>query len=163
MTILTTERLRLEPFTDDHLDGLFALNTDPAVMRYITGRPDTRDETQAGIERVKAHWAEWGYSWWSFFDRATGEIIGSGCIQHLGRDKANPLEIGWRLRQTCWGQGYASEAARAEGHAAPGHALPRRRALVRDGHRRLRDDAPRVAALSGRHGKLRDHACYFFF
>ena len=113
MTLLITERLRLEPFTDDHLDGLFALNSDLAVMRYITGRPDTRDETQAGIERVKARWAEWGYSWWSFFDRATGEIIGSGCIQHLGRDKANPLEIGWRLRQTCWGQGYASEAARA--------------------------------------------------
>jgi RimJ/RimL family protein N-acetyltransferase len=113
MTTLTTPRLRLEPFQDTHFDGLFAVNSDPAVMRYITGRPDTADDTRASIERVKARWAEWGYSWWSFFERETGQIIGSGCIQHLGRDAANPLEIGWRLRQDKWHQGFASEAARA--------------------------------------------------
>lgn len=112
MTVLTTARLRLEPFADDHLDGLWAMNSDAAVMRYITGRPERREETQAAIERVKARWAEWGYSWWSFFELATGELIGAGCIQHLDRDAANPLEIGWRLRRDRWQQGYASEAGR---------------------------------------------------
>lgn len=112
MTILLTERLRLEPFADAHLDGLHALNSDPAVMRYLTGRPETRDETLAGIERVKARWAEWGYSWWSFFEQDGGALIGAGCIQHLDKDRAQPLEIGWRLRQDRWGRGYASEAAR---------------------------------------------------
>jgi RimJ/RimL family protein N-acetyltransferase len=113
MTILTTERLRLEPFADAHLDELYAMNSDPAVMRYITGRPETREETQAAIERVKARWAEWGYSWWSIFSRESGRLIGAGAIQHLGRDKAHPLEIGWRLRPEHWHQGYASEAAQA--------------------------------------------------
>lgn len=111
MTILHTSRLRLEPITDAHFDGLYAMNSDPAVMRYITGKPDTREDTLAMIERVKARWADTGYSWWSFFDRATGEIVGAGAIQHLGRDRANPLEIGWRLRQDRWGQGLAFEAA----------------------------------------------------
>jgi RimJ/RimL family protein N-acetyltransferase len=113
MTILTTARLRLVPMADDHFDGLFAMNSDAEVMRYITGKPDTPEDTRAMIERVKARWVEWGYSWWSFFEIETGMIVGAGCIQHLGRDAANPLETGWRLRRDRWGQGYASEAAQA--------------------------------------------------
>ncbi len=113
MTVLMTPRLRLEPITGAHFDGLFALNSDPAVMRYITGKPDTRDDTLAMIERVKARWSEFGFSWWSFIEQHTGELIGAGCIQHLGRDPENPLEIGWRLRVDKWGQGFASEAARS--------------------------------------------------
>ncbi|MDN3920622.1 GNAT family N-acetyltransferase [Roseateles violae] len=111
MTTLTTARLRLEPFADAHLEGLNAMNSDPAVMRYLTGRPETLDETRAAIARVQARWAEWGYSWWSFIEQDSGHLVGAGCIQHLGREKANPLEIGWRLRQDRWGRGYASEAA----------------------------------------------------
>ena len=111
MPILTTQRLRLEPINDTHIDGLFILNSDPEVMRYITGKPDTRADTIAGIERIKARWKTLGYSWWSFIELATEEIIGAGCIQHLGQDSANPLEIGWRLRSDKWQQGFASEAA----------------------------------------------------
>ena len=117
MTILTTARLRLEPFSDAHLDGLNAMNSDPEVMRYLTGHPETREETVAVIERVKARWAEFGFSWWSFIDRAGGEVVGAGCIQHLRRhdspspDPSCPLEIGWRLRRDRWGKGLATEAA----------------------------------------------------
>lgn len=111
MTILTTERLRLVPMADEHFDGLFAMNSDPAVMRYITGKPDTPDDTRAMIERVKERWALYGFSWWTFFERETDQIVGAGCVQHLGRDPANPHELGWRLRHDRWGKGYASEAA----------------------------------------------------
>lgn len=112
MTILLTPRLRLEPLDDHHFDGLHALNRDPVVMRYITGKPETPDETRQMIERVKARWLEFGHSWWAFVRRDSGELIGSGSIQHLDRNPANPLETGWRLRQDAWGQGLASEAAR---------------------------------------------------
>lgn len=111
MTILLTPRLRLEPYRDEHFDGLHAMNSDPQVMRYITGRPDTPEETRAGIERVKARWAEFGYSWWAFIDRESGELVGSGAVQHLNRDASQPLELGWRLRPAHWGKGFASEAA----------------------------------------------------
>lgn len=112
MTVLMTPRLRLEPLEDRHFDGLHRLNADPVVMRYITGRPDAPEDTQSMIDRVKARWAELGYSWWAFIRLEDGELIGSGCIQHLNRDPAGPLETGWRLRQDCWGRGFASEAAR---------------------------------------------------
>jgi RimJ/RimL family protein N-acetyltransferase len=113
MTILHTARLRLEPFDDLHLEGLYELNSDPVVMRYITGRAETREDTHAAIQRVKARWAEFGHSWWAFIEHEGGMLVGAGCIQHLGRDPANPLEIGWRLRQDRWGRGLAGEAAQA--------------------------------------------------
>jgi RimJ/RimL family protein N-acetyltransferase len=112
MTLLTTPRLRLEPLGDRHFDALHRLNSDPAVMRYITGWPDTPEDTRLMIERVKSRWAEFGYSWWGFVRQDDDDLIGCGCIQHLNRDPAGPLETGWRLRQDVHGRGYASEAAR---------------------------------------------------
>lgn len=112
MTVLTTERLLLEPMNAAHYEGLRALNSDPVVMRYITGAAETPEETRAVIERVQERWERFGYSWWSFLERDTDELVGAGCIQHLGHDPANPHEIGWRLRRDRWNRGYGSEAAR---------------------------------------------------
>ena len=119
MTLLATARLNLVPFASVHVDGLNAMNSDPAVMRYLSGHPETRDDTAAIVKRVERRWTECGYSWWSFIDRVSGEIVGAGAVQNLRReataepDPACPLEIGWRLRRDCWHQGLASEAARA--------------------------------------------------
>lgn len=115
---LTTERLRLVPCLQGHLDALSAMNSDPEVMRYITGRPESRAETQAMIARVEARWKKWGYSWWTIIDLRSGGIVGAGCIQNLRRrgtepDRDCPLEIGWRVRRDKWGQGIATEAAMA--------------------------------------------------
>ena len=125
MTLLTTNRLRLEPYSEGHLAGLNQLNSDPEVMRYLAdGRAQTLEETVAAIERVKKRWSEVGYSWWALMERATGELVGAGAIQNLRRDAtllpdlACPLEIGWRLRRDRWGQGLATEAARAMGDFA---------------------------------------------
>lgn len=112
MTILTSARLRYEPFDARHFDGLYAMNRDPEVMRYITGRPDTPEETRAAIARVQGRWAQWGYSWWALIEHGTGELVGAVGLQHLGHDAVNPHEVGWRLRRDRWGQGLASEAAR---------------------------------------------------
>jgi RimJ/RimL family protein N-acetyltransferase len=112
MTILHSARLRFEPMSEAHYDGLRVLNADPEVMRYITGQPETAEETRASIARVSARWETQGYSWWSLIEQETGELVGAGCIQHLGHDAANPHEIGWRLRPDRWGRGYAIEAAR---------------------------------------------------
>lgn len=111
--VLTTARLRLEPVDDRHVDGLRAINSDPEVMRYITGRPETPEETAAFIARNKAKWAELGHAWWVFIARDSGEIVGTGAVQHIERDPRNPLELGWRLRADQQGKGYATEAALA--------------------------------------------------
>jgi len=113
MTVLNSERLRLEPFDDHHFDSLQAMNRQPEVMRYLSGRPETPEQTRAGIALVKERWTEYGFSWWAFIEKETERLVGAGCIQYLGRDPANPHEIGWRLVPDKWGQGLASEAAHA--------------------------------------------------
>ena len=48
---LSTARLSLVPVSDDHLELLVGLNSDPAVMRYLLGRAATPDETLAEWEQ----------------------------------------------------------------------------------------------------------------
>jgi RimJ/RimL family protein N-acetyltransferase len=119
MTILATARLNLVPFANEHVESLNAMNADAEVMRYLTGRPETLEETRAFVQRVQRHWATFGHSWWSLIDRESGHLVGAAAVQHLRRERAPepdpacPLEIGWRLRRDCWHRGFASEAARA--------------------------------------------------
>ena len=121
MTVLLTNRLRLEPFGEQHLEGLHEMNQLPEVMRYLSGQPESREQTAAGIARVQRCWAAWGTSWWAFIETERGRVAGAGCIQYLRREAAmptdleslrgNPLEIGWRLHPDFWRKGLASEAA----------------------------------------------------
>lgn len=118
---LHTARLRLEPITARHLDGVYAMDRLAEVMRYISGEPATREQTAAWIARVQRCWAAWGTSWWAFIEPAGGRIAGAGCIQYARRQaelpedlqslRSNPLEIGWRLHPDFWHQGLATEAA----------------------------------------------------
>jgi hypothetical protein len=63
MTILHTARLRLEPFVIAHLDGLNAMAMRPEVMRYLGGQAETREQTAAGIARVRRNWEIFGTRW----------------------------------------------------------------------------------------------------
>ena len=110
--ILTTNRLKLIPFVSEHLEGLFKMNSDPEVMRYL-GPPETREQTEASILRQQEKWAKYGFGWWSVFEHDSDELIGAACLQHLGHVETNPLEIGWRLLPKARGQGYATEAGQA--------------------------------------------------
>jgi RimJ/RimL family protein N-acetyltransferase len=121
VTILHTPRLRLEPFADHHFDGLQAMNRLPEVARYLSGQPETPDQTRAAIARVQRCWAAWGTSWWAFIALDTGRLVGAGCIQHLRRGPVppddpmdqvqEPMDIGWRLHPDVWRRGLATEAA----------------------------------------------------
>jgi len=112
MATLETPRLTLVPLSDEHLLGLAEINGDPEVMRYIgSGLPFSLAESQAMIERVKVRWREQGYSWWAMLRKSDGLMVGGATLQPLAAVSGAEMEIGWRLRRDCWGQGYASEAA----------------------------------------------------
>ncbi len=111
---LETARLKLEPYHDDHYEGLRVMDGDPGVMRYINqGIAKTPEETREGIRRVQARWAKYGFSWWAIKEKASGEVVGAACLQHLANVEGAPLEIGWRLIPAHNGKGYATEAAKA--------------------------------------------------
>lgn len=111
---LETTRLRLEPYQHAHFDGLRAMESDPEIMRYISnGVAKSPEETQANIERVMLRWQQYGFSWWAMREKASGEIVGAACLQHLANQDGAPLEIGWRLNANHHGKGFATEAAQA--------------------------------------------------
>lgn len=143
MTVLYTKRLRLEPMSDRHLEGVAAMDQIPEVMRYISGEPPTHEQTAAWIARVQRCWQAWGFSWWAFIEPGTGRVAGAGCIQHARREeelpqdlnalRGNPLEIGWRLHPDFWREGLATEAAQRMAAFAFGDLSARELIAVRHG------------------------------
>ncbi len=116
MVYLETERLILRRFTADDLDDLVALDGDPAVMRYITGGPPTpRDEMRDDYLPSWLAYYDRGdrYGFWAAIERTTGAFLGWFHLRPLPEDPDDEPELGYRLIQSSWGRGYASEGSRA--------------------------------------------------
>jgi RimJ/RimL family protein N-acetyltransferase len=113
---LETERLTLRAFTEADVDDLVALESDPAVMRYITGGSPT---PRAVIEReilprfIRAGARHDGYGVWAVIEKATGEFLGWFSFQPYEGGAPVDIALGYRLRRSAWGKGYATEGARA--------------------------------------------------
>ena len=73
-----------------------------------------REQSDAFVDRIRAAFAEHGYGLWALEVRKTGEFIGfTGlALQAFPAEFTPAVEVGWRLQQSAWGNGYASEAAR---------------------------------------------------
>ena len=114
--ILETPRLALRQFTADDVDNLFDLNSDPEVMRYLTGgEPTPREEIQDRIipfhQSVYDHFDRLGT--WAAEAAATGEFLGWFHLRPDSGTDATNVELGYRLRRAAWNRGYATEGSRA--------------------------------------------------
>ncbi len=113
--LLETERLLLRPWKDEDVDPCAALCADPDVMRYF---PETwtRDKSELLIERCREKTNTDGFCMAPVEDKATGEFLGFVGLNVPTYAAPLPfdpcVEIGWRMKRSSWGKGYASEAAR---------------------------------------------------
>ena len=112
---LSTERLQLVPLSGAHLELAIALDADPEVMRYLTGRALSRAEVEhAHQRRIAAAREVPGLGFWAGF--AAGEFVGWWILQPPhGPDQpkvAGEADLGYRLMRRHWRRGYASEGAR---------------------------------------------------
>lgn len=113
---LETERLILRRFTMDDVDNLFNLDSDPEVMRFLTGGPGTpRDEIARDyIPAYLSYYERFeGYGFWAAIEKATGEFLGWFHFRPQPDDPPDQPELGYRLRKDAWGKGYATEGSRA--------------------------------------------------
>ena len=112
--LIKTPRLGLRTWQTDDLDAFAVINADPEVMRYFPSAL-SREETAAFIERLQKHQAENDYCYFAADVLETGELIGFIGIARQTYLKNPPTftDIGWRLKQSAWGKGLATEGANA--------------------------------------------------
>ena len=110
---LTTERLRLRPFTPADRDAIHAVYSDPEVMRHVGhGAHKTLDETVAALRIYGEVLERRGYSFLAVTERDGGALIGDGGLHPLG-GRGPDVELGYTLARSAWGRGYATELGRA--------------------------------------------------
>jgi len=107
---LTTERLVLRPPTLDDLDAWHAIYLDAEEAWYGAPR-SSLDANREKLERQIAHFEQHGFGMCAAALHATGATIGAAGLQHL--EGGPEVEVGYRFLKSHWGQGYATESARA--------------------------------------------------
>jgi RimJ/RimL family protein N-acetyltransferase len=112
--VLSTERLILRHWRDSDRTPFARMNADPQVMEFLP-RVLSREESDAAAERIENHFRRHGFGLCAVQARDTASFIGFiGLSIPAFKARFSPcVEIGWRLAREYWGQGLATEGARA--------------------------------------------------
>jgi RimJ/RimL family protein N-acetyltransferase len=124
---MRTERLAVRRLTTADAANLLSLDGDPQVMRFLTGTTRSlaqiRDEVLPDLAGCHLRFPGFGY--WAAENLAGGEFIGwfglrpvtptDDAIEHWpdAHGQTGVASLGYRLRRSAWGRGYATEGARA--------------------------------------------------
>jgi ribosomal-protein-alanine N-acetyltransferase len=112
--MIQTARLILRPWRRDDLPLFAELNADPVVMRLLGGVL-SRADSDAYAARAEAHHTRHGFGKWAVEAPGVAPFIGAVGLSHVAFQATftPAVEVAWRLNRRFWGQGYATEAARA--------------------------------------------------
>jgi RimJ/RimL family protein N-acetyltransferase len=104
----------LRQWQERDFEPFAALNADPEVMRFFPARL-TREQSDTFAERARRGIVERGWGLWAVEVTEPERFIGYvGLAQPRFEAHFTPaVEVGWRLARNAWGNGYATEAARA--------------------------------------------------
>ena len=102
MKILETDRLILLTWIDEDLELMLTINQDPKVMEYFPSLQDL-DMTRVFINKVNAHFENYGYSLYASVKKDTNEFIGfiGLLITNFKSHFIPATEIAWRLWGCC--------------------------------------------------------------
>ena len=110
--ILQTPRLILREFGPEDVEALAKVICDPETMKYYPVAFD-RSATVQWIERNGRRYQTDGFGLWGTVLKQTGELIGDCGLTRQDLNGTSEIEIGYHIRRDLWGQGLATEAARA--------------------------------------------------
>ena len=108
MTTLQTSRLKLAPYREADIDGLYSIMKDGCVMQHIGNGAMSRAEVVDLVDRVEKRWQSIGMGWWTIRLKTSDQVLGQICLQPL--KELAEIEVGYALGPTWWGKGLAEEA-----------------------------------------------------
>jgi [ribosomal protein S5]-alanine N-acetyltransferase len=112
--VCETSRLILRKFNENDVESLLSFLGDPEVMRFSITGPETRADIQTKyLPGCLKRYSRDGLGQWAVIRKSDGICVGECgiCIQQVDGEKE--FEISYRMRRDCWGNGLATEAARA--------------------------------------------------
>lgn len=114
---LRTGRLTLRAHRAEDFPALAAMWAEPAVTRFIGGKPSTPAESWTRLLRYAGLWPVLGYGYWAVQDDATGRYAGDVGFADFRRPLTPSIagvpELGWALAGEFHGRGLGTEAVRA--------------------------------------------------
>ena len=113
MPTIETDRLILRSMQDADAEGIFLLDSDAEVMKYIGLPPITKmEEAKANVAYTNNQFTKDGVSRWAIIEKESNEFIGWGGLKYERtiREQAY-YDLGYRLRPKFWGRGIATEVA----------------------------------------------------
>jgi len=109
---METERTYLRPFTMNDIDNAYKWFSNLNVMKYTpSGIDKSINATKKRIIHYIEHHQEHGFSKYIISDIKNSMPIGDAGVLWL--DELNSFELGFRLIQEKWNQGYGTEVASA--------------------------------------------------
>jgi RimJ/RimL family protein N-acetyltransferase len=118
-TIAQTDRLIISAWIPEaDAESAFQIYSAPEVTRFLITKASSIEDALKILQRWEAISAQLnnGSGLWAVVSKETQEIVGTIILIPL-RDEAEQwtqdYEIGWHLKKSAWGNGYATEAARA--------------------------------------------------
>jgi RimJ/RimL family protein N-acetyltransferase len=109
--IVETERLLLRTWNDDDVALVEDIYAKPEVMAFIPGGVWSRNRTARAVARMRELHGEQGFGFYPIVLKSLGKIVGHCGLGFL--EQTPEVEVAYILDSPYWGQGYASEAARA--------------------------------------------------
>ena len=111
-----TERFVIRDIEDYDLDGMFEMDSNPNVHKFLGNKPITKPEkAEEIIKNIKWQYEKVGIGRWAIADKNSDEFIGWTGFKR--EEKLRPdrvyIDLGYRLREKYWGQGIATETALA--------------------------------------------------
>jgi RimJ/RimL family protein N-acetyltransferase len=117
---IDTARLTLRTHRAEDFADCVQMWADPAVCRFIGGRPFTEEEVWAKVLRYAGLWSLLGYGYWVVREKSSGRFVGEVGLADFRRDVTPSFqgapESGWALSPWAWGKGFATEALGATLH-----------------------------------------------
>lgn len=112
-----TDRLILREILLTDIEGMYELDSDPEVHKYLGNNPvKEKGEIIDVINFIRQQYIDNGIGRWAIIDKKTKEFIGWTGLKYvteLTNNHKNYYDLGYRLRRKYWGKGIATESAKA--------------------------------------------------